>query len=542
MDDFEKSITGDYESTSIGAAGAVATGTPIEFHLTNVGVEENVEGAAGSGGAGMKTFVNTGTSGSWSAGGFSVRAVKKPSVGIRTISATTADSMYVPGNRGQQLVGFSASSSWQGGESFDSWGEEFALVQYLWPSKVSTTTGGYFVIYEGGSKLELGTLPAYPGDSYELWVNAQGKVEYFHNSKLVHTSNREVRFPLHAAFAFRDSGSKWKDTTWVHQRPTPPASPSPGNSIEFRGWGVDTTTPGSLHNLLSRVGQPSTDPSKTSFNSYSDAGTSVGSWGGTCTCPDGSTYDVGDNMNDCASLACSGGTSGTCMKVAKESRNGKKAICAKYPFGAHARSTQVMQGPASSASNALSASVIGLSFQLPSSKETAPVAYVGLTPENTLPSHSKSGKKIAYSVILQQTYIGLARLGVLMSATKIEFGSGVEWGDTIGITIVAVPSASPKVQLLVNGKVKQTIPWTTSGSTARLVAMATLSLTSGVHSLSGIQWVAPETNAEAAEINTSLLVEAASMTSSMARSTGPRDPVSFLQQVENKLSKLGKDE
>ena len=38
----------------------------------------------------------------------------------------------------------------------------------------------------------------------------------------------------------------------------------------------------------------------------------VGGWGGICTCPDGHEYEVGDNMDACASLACVGGTSGAC--------------------------------------------------------------------------------------------------------------------------------------------------------------------------------------------------------------------------------------
>jgi hypothetical protein len=39
---------------------------------------------------------------------------------------------------------------------------------------------------------------------------------------------------------------------------------------------------------------------------------SVGSWGGTCTCPDGEDYQVGDNYDSCGSLACVGGRAGTC--------------------------------------------------------------------------------------------------------------------------------------------------------------------------------------------------------------------------------------
>jgi hypothetical protein len=38
----------------------------------------------------------------------------------------------------------------------------------------------------------------------------------------------------------------------------------------------------------------------------------VGAWGGTCTCPNGQTYRVGDNNNGCKSLACIGGKSGKC--------------------------------------------------------------------------------------------------------------------------------------------------------------------------------------------------------------------------------------
>lgn len=40
----------------------------------------------------------------------------------------------------------------------------------------------------------------------------------------------------------------------------------------------------------------------------------VGGWGGSCTCPDGSVYQVGDNVDGCGSLACIGGVSGTCNR------------------------------------------------------------------------------------------------------------------------------------------------------------------------------------------------------------------------------------
>jgi len=41
----------------------------------------------------------------------------------------------------------------------------------------------------------------------------------------------------------------------------------------------------------------------------------VGGWGGICTCPDGRSYEVGDNMDGCKSLACAGGISGQCIKL-----------------------------------------------------------------------------------------------------------------------------------------------------------------------------------------------------------------------------------
>mmetsp|Transcript_23478 Transcript_23478/g.64687 ORF Transcript_23478/g.64687 Transcript_23478/m.64687 type:complete len:839 (-) Transcript_23478:2234-4750(-) len=38
----------------------------------------------------------------------------------------------------------------------------------------------------------------------------------------------------------------------------------------------------------------------------------VGEWGGTCTCPNGNVYNVGDNNDGCGSLACIGGIPGVC--------------------------------------------------------------------------------------------------------------------------------------------------------------------------------------------------------------------------------------
>jgi hypothetical protein len=54
----------------------------------------------------------------------------------------------------------------------------------------------------------------------------------------------------------------------------------------------------------------------------------VGAWWGTCTCPDGATYDVGDNNDGCGSLACHGGTAGTCNQNGdNRGAVGMKVIC-----------------------------------------------------------------------------------------------------------------------------------------------------------------------------------------------------------------------
>ena len=40
----------------------------------------------------------------------------------------------------------------------------------------------------------------------------------------------------------------------------------------------------------------------------------VGHWGGTCACPDGKSYQVGDNKDFCMSLACTTGQMVNCHR------------------------------------------------------------------------------------------------------------------------------------------------------------------------------------------------------------------------------------
>jgi len=54
------------------------------------------------------------------------------------------------------------------------------------------------------------------------------------------------------------------------------------------------------------------------FNTVEENVSSVGFWGGTCQCPDGTTYEVGDNYDNCGTLACINGE-----KVGCNERNGE---------------------------------------------------------------------------------------------------------------------------------------------------------------------------------------------------------------------------
>jgi len=69
----------------------------------------------------------------------------------------------------------------------------------------------------------------------------------------------------------------------------------------------------------------------------------VGGWGGSCTCPDGSVYQVGDNYDYCDSLACNGGISGACNKVHGE-WSYRKVTCGA-PLDSKLLNTAFVQGP-----------------------------------------------------------------------------------------------------------------------------------------------------------------------------------------------------
>lgn len=54
----------------------------------------------------------------------------------------------------------------------------------------------------------------------------------------------------------------------------------------------------------------------------------VGAWSGSCKCPNGETYKVGDKHNGCRSLACENGTSSGCTRD-DNSGSRKKMICSR---------------------------------------------------------------------------------------------------------------------------------------------------------------------------------------------------------------------
>ena len=52
----------------------------------------------------------------------------------------------------------------------------------------------------------------------------------------------------------------------------------------------------------------------------------LGTWGGTCRCPDGKEYEVGDNGDGCGSIACVNGQMVNCNKT-DGPWSGRKVTC-----------------------------------------------------------------------------------------------------------------------------------------------------------------------------------------------------------------------
>ncbi|CAE7220694.1 unnamed protein product [Symbiodinium sp. CCMP2456] len=82
-----------------------------------------------------------------------------------------------------------------------------------------------------------------------------------------------------------------------------------------------------------RVGkQPALQAAENWYYKAEDFGEpKVGAWGGSCRCPNGEVYQVGDNFDGCESLACVGGEEGECEDVDREERRGMKVRCDTPP-------------------------------------------------------------------------------------------------------------------------------------------------------------------------------------------------------------------
>ena len=53
----------------------------------------------------------------------------------------------------------------------------------------------------------------------------------------------------------------------------------------------------------------------------------IGAWGGTCTCPDGEIFFVGDLLDACKTIACVGGVSGECGPKIPALARGMGVVC-----------------------------------------------------------------------------------------------------------------------------------------------------------------------------------------------------------------------
>ena len=66
-------------------------------------------------------------------------------------------------------------------------------------------------IYEKGKSVKNNIRGFSPGDTVQIVVNQQGRVEYFLNRLRVFTSNQRVTYPLHADVSIKQYGGAFSD-------------------------------------------------------------------------------------------------------------------------------------------------------------------------------------------------------------------------------------------------------------------------------------------------------------------------------------------
>lgn len=110
----------------------------------------------------------------------------------------------------------------------------------------------------------------------------------------------------------------------------PTAYPTPYPSTSY-----PTTSPPSSPPSSPPTYPPTYPPSYPTFaddENWYRWDSNVGGWGGICICPNGRYYEVGDNHDDCGSLACVGGIASACIEGGiSEARAGWKVTCASSP-------------------------------------------------------------------------------------------------------------------------------------------------------------------------------------------------------------------
>ena len=100
-------------------------------------------------------------------------------------------------------------------------------------------------------------------------------------------------------------------------RKSPHWQQSPGGfaSVDIREGEFRPRAPLHLSFCVGPPPSPPASPSPPPENVVVENGEGVGVWGGACVCPDGRTYQVGDNHDWCKSLACHGGAAGVCNQI-----------------------------------------------------------------------------------------------------------------------------------------------------------------------------------------------------------------------------------
>lgn len=189
------------------------------------------------------------------------------------------------------------------------------------------------------------------GDVIDVKIHVQANHGGYHAFRLCPNGETEECFKQH--MLQWDSGETWRE--FKHDSR---GGPGPGSDIHARvrlpadvacercvlNWRWDGGGGGGDESVVflncadikiegKGGGAPSPTPSVSGDNRVIERAPGIGGWGGSCTCPDGQIYQVGDNGDACNSLACVGGTAGTCNRN-DGSWSFRKVECAAAPVPA----------------------------------------------------------------------------------------------------------------------------------------------------------------------------------------------------------------